>query len=413
MKLGLPFSISILFWYVVGLIRFFAEEIFVTPKRVKRAIIVKKMKKVAICIPAHNEEVVIAKTIKSIKRLVPAKQIYIVSDGSKDRTITIARSQKCNVLELTPGKGKAKALVALMKHFKLLQRYEFILFVDADTILERNYLKNAIKIFESDPTVAAIAGYIVSSFRKHRNLSRRKFFEAYRVRLNRLIQLFLVYGQTWKYMNVTPVIPGSCSIYRARALKKLQLDTPGIVIEDFNLAFQIHKKRLGRIAHHPGIYSIDQDPDNLRDYWNQVKRWNTGFYQTVRKLGLWPSFFWMSLGVFTFEVLVFSLFIVVLPMLVLLLTTQYYAPIINPEIIKVSQFVSSSYITLWQIVLLAFVIDYGLTLLVAVNDRKYKLLIYGLGFLFFSYINSLILLLSIPRGLLTKSRGRWTPPKRR
>lgn len=412
MKLGSPYSLSVLFWFFIGIIRFLSEEIFAKPKRVKRAKIAEKISKVAVCIPAHNEEVIISKTIKSVKRLLPAKQIYVVSDGSTDRTAKIAREQRCHVLKLMPGEGKARALVALFKHFNLLKRYDFILFVDADTIIDKNYLKRALPIFESDPRVAAITAYAVPSWRKQKRLTKKGFISAYRTKLYRILQLFLMYGQTWKYTNVNPVIPGFASFYRTRVLKQLRLDTPGIWIEDFNLAFQIHKKRLGRIAHHPSIFATYQDPSNFVDYWKQVRRWNIGFFQTVRKHGIWPSFFWVSLGFFTVEVLVFSIFTIILPILALLLTTQYYAPIINPEIVRVSGFVSNNYITLLQILVVFFLVDYTQTLFVAIWDKKYSLILYGLGFLFFQYLNALILILSLPKGLLTKSKGRWTPARR-
>lgn len=413
MKLGLPFSVSILFWYIVGVIRFLSEEIFSGSKRLDPKLLQQKLAKVAVCIPAHNEEIVIARTIKSIKRVLPADQVFVVSDGSGDRTAAIAKGLKVNVLELVPARGKAGALAELIRHFKLLKHYEFILFVDADTLLDKDYLKNAVTLFASDSSVAAIAGYVVSNFRKHKGLSKRKFFEAYRVRLNRLLQLFLVYGQTWKHVNAAPVIPGSCSMYRTRVLKKLQLEVPGILIEDFHLAFQIHKMKLGRIAHHPKIYSIDQDPDNLKDYWNQVKRWNIGYYQTVRKLGLWPSLFWVSLGIFTLEVLGFSLFLVLLPIVAAALLVRYYAPVTAMQFLPDPQVFPITLEMVWQVLIVVVLIDYAFTVLVAIHEKKYKLAIYGLGFFAFQFINAIILLRSVPQGLLTTSAGRWKPPKRR
>lgn len=412
MKLGLPFSISVLVWYLVGIVRF-VYELFRRAKPLTRPALQLQVKSVAICLPAHNEELVILSTISSLKKIVPVEQIYVVSDGSVDRTTEIARLQNCQVLELNPGRGKARALVTLIKKFQLLKRYRYILFVDADTLIDKNYLVRAIPVFESYTQVVAIAGYVETTWHQFKKLSWRRFFVAYRLRLNKLLQLLLTYGQTWRYTNTVSVIPGSCSIYRTSVLKKLRIDTPGLLIEDFNLAFQIHKNRLGLIYHHPRIFSLDQDPDNLTDYWKQVRRWNVGFFQTVRKHGLWPSFFWIFLGLFTVEMLVYSLFIIGLPLLVLLLTVQYYAPIINPQIVTVSVWISQNYLTLWEILVVVVAIDYLLTILVAITSKNWQLLIYGVGFFFFSFINALILITSIPKGLLTRSAGRWTPPTRR
>lgn len=412
MKLGLPFGISASFWLTAGILRLIAEAIFNKPKKENIKEVKQKSRKVAVCLPSHNEEVVISKSIKALKRLVPLKQIYVVSDGSIDKTAKIARAAGCKVAELNPGRGKARALKYLIEHFNLLKRYEFIIFVDADCQLDKDYLKKALPVFINDPKVVAIAGYVVSPLRKHKKLTNERFYMAYRVRFNWVLQKLFTYGMSWKYANVALVIPGFASIYRTSTLRNLELDTPNILIEDFNLAFQIHKKRLGKIAHYPKIFAIDQDPDNFKDYWNQIKRWNVGLYQTIRHYGIWPSRFWMSFGLFFAENLISSAFIVSIPVLILLQTAQYYGAGINAHLVTVSLSVSS-YVTLFEILSIFWILDYLMTLLVAVVIKKPRLAIYGLGFFFFSFVNALSLLAAIPEGFLGKSQGKWKPPTRR
>lgn len=412
MKLGLPISISVTFWIIAGLLRAFYEETFGKRMYVKNSVIKKKLRGVAVCIPAHNEEKVLERTIKAIKRQVPPKQIFVVSDGSTDKTVEIARKLRCKVIQNMPGKGKARALAGLFKHFKIFKNFEFVLFIDAEVILGAEYLERAMKVFATHPETVAISGYVITPLRKHRKLTKKGFIEAYRVRLNHILQMFLVYGQSWKFVNTTVVIPGGCSIYRTNVLKKIRIDTPGLLIEDFNLTFQIHKYKLGKISHYPNIYIYDQEPQNFRDYWNQVRRWNIGFLQTMRKQGIWPGLFWFLVGIFTIEVFINATLIVLLPATALLLTTQYYAPVLNPQIVTVSKFVSRYYITLWELLGATFVFDYLFTIFTVFKKKKLIILIYGLGFMLFRYIDSLALLASVRQGLLAKSKGRWTPPKR-
>lgn len=413
MKLGLPFSITVLFWMIVGMVRQLYETKFKKRIYVNQKVIEKKLKKVAICIPAHNEEKVLGKTLKSVKRLVSAKQIYVVSDGSSDRTAKIAQAEHVNMLELMPGRGKAKALVALFKHFKLLQRHKFILFVDADAVINSQYLKRALRIFEADPKTAAIAGYAINRFRNHRKiLTKKNFIVAYRHRLSYLLQLFLVYGYTSSFMNAAMVIPGSCSIYRTKALKKLRLDTPGILIEDFNLAFQIYKKRLGKIRHYPSIYSFDVEPTSIKDYFKQVKRWNIGFLQTVRKNGIWPSLFWLSTGLFSLEVWINALVILLLPVVVTVLTIMLYMELMRFQSLLGDHKIWQYSVLAWEILLSIFLLDYAMTLFTLVKKKKSILAAYGLGFLFFRFLDAVILFSSIPQGLFSKSKGSWIPPKR-
>lgn len=413
MKLGFPFSIAALFWVFVGLLRYISEKraklkMMLPPGKLQRFI-----RNVAICVPAHNEANVIGSTLHHLKKLVASDQIYVVSDGSDDQTVRFAKDAGCSVLELYPGRGKAVALKNLIQHFRLLDRYAFIFFVDADTRINPHYLRRALWAFERQPDLAAVAGYVITAWRKHRKLSIQRFIAAYRVRLNRVLQALVVYGQTWRYSNAAWVIPGSASIYRSRVLKQLQLATPGLIIEDFSLAFQIHKKRLGKIANFPQIYSFDEEPLTLSDYWKQVKRWNIGYYQTIRKHGIWPSYFWISTGIFTFEVLVNAAFMVLMPVVLVGLTVIGVITVRNPDILQTNVLLSRVAPGIAEAYLAVFILDYLLTLGVSIKDKKPLVAVYGLGFLFFRVLDSLILISSLPSGLFRYSSGRWTPPKRR
>jgi biofilm PGA synthesis N-glycosyltransferase PgaC len=412
MKLGLPFSITVLFWMIAGIARYIYEEKLSKKRHVKQAIIKKKTKKVAVCIPAYNEEAVIEKPIKSAKKLVAPEQIYVVSDGSTDQTAKIAERLQVNLLELMPGRGKARALVALIERFKLLQRYQFILFLDADTLINSQYLKRALRMFETHPYIVSIAGYAITPWRKHKIPSQRRFISAYRLRLNYMLQLSLVYGYSWKFFNAPFVIPGGCSIYKTSVLAKLHLDTPGILIEDFNLAFQINKKKLGKIGHLPSIYIFDEEPKDLKDYWNQVRRWNIGFFQTVRKNGIWPSLFWLSIGFFSLEVSINALIITLLPILALILTAWLYLELIRSQTVFSNLAVWRYFTFIWAVIITLFIMDYSITLFTAIRRKKPLLAIYGLGFLFFRYLDSLIVLSALPEGLFSKSVGKWRPPSR-
>src|SRR5690606_35257738 len=55
---------------------------------------------VAVLVAAHNEELVIASTIESaLASGVPSHHVFVVSDGSSDRTAAIARGHGARVLE--------------------------------------------------------------------------------------------------------------------------------------------------------------------------------------------------------------------------------------------------------------------------------------------------------------------------
>ncbi len=413
MKLGLPFGISTGFWFLIGLVRVY-EDSKRHPKRKYAKATNVAAKDIAVVVPAHNEEPVIRDCIQALKQSFLPTQIYVASDGSHDATAKLARREQCQVLEINPGVGKAKALIKLIDQYKLYERYKFIFILDADTKIDKYFLSRALPYLE-DPKVGVVFASARIHWPYHIVPRLRYYFMAYRERLNRALQYFLIYGQTWKYTNVNFVIPGFCTIYKSSVLRELEIDTPGLLIEDFNLGFQFHKKKMGTMGYDPAIIGWDQHPDNLADYWKQVRRWNIGFFQTVKINGIWPSFFWLSLGVFTLEVFLHSFFILLLPFVLLGLLSPILSHWI-PAFHSFSAFYQSIQpirsISLGSIFIGFFLFDYITTVVIGFMTRKPQFIIYGLFFFFLHYVTSLILLSSLIPGFFSKSEGRWVSPKR-
>lgn len=408
---GLPFGISFTIWAIVGLIRWLQERFF---KKRKRKISKVEISDIAAVVPAHNEELVIRRCIQALKQSLKPKQIYVISDGSRDKTYQYARLERVHVSKLSPGRGKAKALIYLIKRFRLYRRYKLIFIADADTFVDKNFVPNAIKVLK-DPKMSVVFASSQIKWRQHILPRFSYYLLAYRDRLNRLLQYFFIYGQTWQYTNVNYVIPGFCTIYRSHILRKLEIDTPGLLIEDFNLAFQFHKKKLGKISFNHSLIGWDQYPDNLVDYWKQVRRWNIGFFQTVRKNGLWPSMFWASLALFSAEVLLHSIFILFIPALIIYLlvtNTTSSGPIINSFSSLYLQLGPFKNLSLVDLAINVFLIDYLLTVYIGLTHRKPQFVFYGIFFFFMHFLTSLILLSSIIPGFFGQSSGRWTSPKR-
>ena len=219
------------------------------------------------------------------------------------------------------------------------------------------------------------------------------------------------YGQNWKYFNATFIIPGSPSIYRASALRHLEIDAPGLIIEDFNMTFEFQKKRLGRVAYDPRVFGVHHDPYTFRDYTKQIRRWNLGFWQTVRRNGIWPSFFWLSTGAFLAELLLYSLLVVSLPLILLWFLFTGFQPFPMP---LGGSFTLTRELSFFDIIFGVFVVDYLMTVVAAAFEKKPILLLYGPAFFFLRYVDAAIYLYTIPLAFFGKSSsGRWASPVRR
>jgi len=228
------------------------------------------MKKASICvvIPAYNEELVIEPALKALKRVIRKEHIYVVSDGSSDKTAYLAKKHVSSVLALRKNVGKARALESLIKKYKLTDRYKYILFSDADSRLSPDFRKEITKYIPSQP--ACIIGTVTSD--------RHGFISAFRVYEYGMSHR--VYKQAQNILGVITVAPGCTSLYRSDVLDQLDFSNHTLT-EDFDITLQIHKKKLGAIVYAPRARVVTQDPPTLSDYWKQVLRWNTGFWQNI------------------------------------------------------------------------------------------------------------------------------------
>lgn len=368
---------------------------------------------VAVLIPAHDEETGIRTTVASVAGHVPKANIHVVADGCADRTAELARACGVNVLTLHPCRGKAGGIEAALRHFDLECKFAVLLIVDADTELDEHYVERGLRMLD-DPEMVALAGYAQASWRPHELPLVGRFLVAYRARLYTVMQ-WMKYGQTWRYANVTAIVPGFASMYRTAVLPRMELNPPGLVIEDFNMTFELHRRRLGKIAFRPAVFAKTQDPDNLPDYYRQVKRWWLGFWQTVRRHKLWPSWFSVVLGFFLVEVLLASVAIIVIALAIVLLALP---PLTGGAVLgwqPFAEFDSSAgaYFTPLNLLVFLFLPDYLLTCCVAIWTRRPSMLVYGVGFLPIRLIDATATLWTLPQAWRARSTGQWVSPARR
>ena len=367
----------------------------------------------AVIIPAHNEEPVIDGAIASALRLFNRWDIYVVSDSSRDATADIAAETGVNVLELLANRGKAGAIEAVIQEFNLTENYDGVVILDADTELDEKYVEGA-RAQLQDPKVAAVAGFVVAEWKPKQRTVIGRLISAYRDRLYWMLQYLMRFGQTWRHTSVAFIVPGFASVYRSSVLKQLDINPKGLVIEDFNMTFEVHHKRLGRISMRSGTKAYCQDPFTLRDYVSQVRRWTLGFWQTVRRHGVWPSLFWFALFFYIVEVL----FVAVLLIVTAALGVFTLLPLATGGAVLDLGFYAAGYgavtavLPLTAIAVGLFVPDYILTCVMATIRRRPSYLIYGLFFLPMRSIASYLTLRTIPQAWTMKSDGSWKSPDR-
>jgi cellulose synthase/poly-beta-1,6-N-acetylglucosamine synthase-like glycosyltransferase len=367
---------------------------------------------VAVIVAAHNEELVIAETIQAASRLVDTENIHVVSDGSTDDTALVALTAGAHVLELNPNRGKAGALTAGIEHFQLCDRFEVVLLLDADTHLAPDYLTTGLSLFD-DPEVVVVAGRARTIDDPAPPSRFGRFLIAYRERLYLVVQLLLKFGQAAKWANAVAIVPGFASMYRTDALARIDVTGAGLVIEDFNMTFEVHAKKLGRIEFHPSAaVAYTQDPDTFREYVRQVRRWILGFWQTVRRHRFHTGVFWFALAMFIVELITSSLLLVLLVPLLIASMMATVLQTIAPDAGSWSSWLAGL-LTPQDVLIGVLLPDYLLTIMAVCVLRQPRFLLLGLGFPLMRIVDAAVCLRALSMAWFARSSGVWVSPTRR
>ncbi len=230
---------------------------------------------ISIVVPAFNEGPVIESAIESVMRLdYPHFETVLVDDGSSDDTLAraqalVARYGPDHLRVLTqPNSGKATAL----NHGIVHAHGEFILCMDADSRLEPQTLRAAIRHFQ-DPEVGAVAGNVKVANRL--NLLTRLQALEYVEGLNLL-------RTAQAFFHRVMVIPGPVGIFRRRLLEQLGGYETDTYAEDCDLTLRIVLSGW-KIRYESGAVAWTEAPEAAHALFKQRYRWSRGILQAILK----------------------------------------------------------------------------------------------------------------------------------
>jgi cellulose synthase/poly-beta-1,6-N-acetylglucosamine synthase-like glycosyltransferase/peptidoglycan/xylan/chitin deacetylase (PgdA/CDA1 family)/spore germination protein YaaH len=233
--------------------------------------------KVAVLIPAYNEEKVIERTVRSaLDSDYPNLHVIVIDDGSKDRTLEVARrafaqeEAEGRVLILTkPNAGKAEALNYGLEY---LTDEEIFVGIDADTIIAPDAISHLVPHF-INPEVAAIAGNAKVGNRV--NLWTRWQALEYITSQN-------FERRALNTMGAVSVVPGAIGAWRVSAVREAGGYHVDTVAEDADLTMAL--LRLGyRVEYEDQALAYTEAPTNANGLMRQRFRWSFGILQSVYK----------------------------------------------------------------------------------------------------------------------------------
>jgi cellulose synthase/poly-beta-1,6-N-acetylglucosamine synthase-like glycosyltransferase/peptidoglycan/xylan/chitin deacetylase (PgdA/CDA1 family)/spore germination protein YaaH len=232
--------------------------------------------RVAVLIPAYNEEKVIVRTVRSVlnsdyKNL----DIIVIDDGSSDRTLEVARQAYAaeiaagRVQVLTkPNGGKAAALNYALDSIT----EEIYVGIDADTVIAADAISKLIPHFE-DPLIGAVAGNakvgnrvnLWTSWQALEYITSQNFER-------RALDLF----------NVVVVVPGAIGAWRTAPVKAVGGYPINTVAEDADLTMALLEVPL-KVVYEDRSLAFTEAPIDVGGLMRQRFRWSFGILQAVWK----------------------------------------------------------------------------------------------------------------------------------
>ncbi len=234
---------------------------------------------VTVIIPAHNEELGIAKSLDSVTRSTHKNlQVIVTDDASTDKTRKIVQQYMANhpekpveIVSIIMNRGKATAM-----NFAIQEkaRGEFVMTLDADSVIDKNAIKNALKYFD-DPTVAGVAANV-------------KIY--YQQSLIVLLQLFehMIGYRSKKFYTLTNsefIVGGVASTYRRSVMEHVGWYDTDTQTEDIGLSLKVTAEgnKAFKLVYAEDVVAMTEGVQTYKALFRQRFRWKLGMIQSLLK----------------------------------------------------------------------------------------------------------------------------------
>jgi len=333
-------------------------------------------RKVAIIIPALNEEKIIANCIKHLKKLKYDKElleIILVNDKSTDKTKEIMLNETkgydnfividSNKIETSSLKGKANALNTAIK----LTKADIIFTTDADCEVPENWLEETIKYYEGN--TAMVCGFTM--IKPGKNLFSK-------VQSLDWIYLLALASCSAGINKILSCLGNSLTFSKSAYIDIGGYEKVGFsVTEDLALMRTIDKDKRFKIKYpiNPLTLVNTESCENLKDLYNQKRRWfrggvNINFLGYILGLELYIMNFILIFGLFFVNPLLYLFLIFIKILSELSITIPIYRKLKIKKLIK--------YYPLFQIYFSVYGILLPLSFLFGKNinwkERKFRTL---------------------------------------
>ena len=256
-----------------------------------------ELPKVTVIIPAFNEEKSIARTIESITKSNYPKnkfEIIVIDDGSKDKTLEIAKKYKSKLVKVYTKKNGGKGTALNLAIEKCTG--DIIFSMDADTFVAPHSVKEMVRYFKTPDVMSVTPSMLIH---KPKGALQRIQQAEY------LFGLFI--RKAFSSVNAIHVTPGAFSAYRKSFFDKYGAYDEDNITEDLEMSLRIqHKGYAIQYSAESPAYTIA--PNKFKPLMIQRRRWYTGLMKNTWKYkGIFGTKHG-DLGIFVFPIAWISIF---------------------------------------------------------------------------------------------------------
>ena len=268
----------------------------------------------AVLIPARDESKVISNLIDSIEKQtfkIDSKDIYIIVENKKDKTVDIAKERNINIIyrkNLTNRRRKGYALDDAIKEIlRKKKHYDAYFIFDADNVLDRNYFKEMVKSYKK--------GYDIGIGYRNTKNGNSSIFSACSSLTFSMINTF---SNNYKMKhNLTLTVSGTGFYIKGKIIEELGGYPFNSLTEDYEFTLYATLNDLTSTYNMKAKY-FDEQPTDYNTTIKQRTRWVKGYFDSrrkyypllknkaVRKDNNYPSVYITLVGVKPYVLLVIS-----------------------------------------------------------------------------------------------------------
>lgn len=256
-----------------------------------------ELPKVSVIIPMWNEEKSIEDTIKSVLASDYPRdrlEVVVVDDASTDNSLALARKFEGDVVKVFHKEVNGGSKAAAFNYGFEKVTGEFIISMDADTIIKPETIQGMVRYFKNKKVMAVTPAMIIRD---------AKGILARVQQVEYLMGLFL--RKAFASLNAIYITPGAFTIYRKSFMDKYGVYEVGNITEDLEMALRIQSKGY-LIENCPDapVYTIPMN--TFKTLLIQRRRWYFGLIKNLIKYKHMFSRKYGDLGMFVMPTAIMS-----------------------------------------------------------------------------------------------------------